>query len=170
MRAGIAQHGARFKEIRDRGFQVENVMERSADGAVIPGIGFALIPSRRYTVRRMQQEGPERKARGRLRCYPVERISPHRAGEYRAFCYFGNDIATPDYIAGLAFSVGMSFPKTCRAHSLIVFRSGGHSARATIHAHREEESTCGNGFERTMDRQKEAIGSLLPSLHSDSRE
>ena len=34
MRAGIAQHGARFKEIRDRGFRVENVMERQADGAV----------------------------------------------------------------------------------------------------------------------------------------
>ena len=35
MRVGIAQHGARFKEIRDQGFQVENEMERSADGAVI---------------------------------------------------------------------------------------------------------------------------------------
>ena len=35
MKAGIAQHVARFKEIRDHGFQVENEMERSADGAVI---------------------------------------------------------------------------------------------------------------------------------------
>jgi len=34
MGLGIAQHGARFKEIRDRGFRVENVMERKADGAV----------------------------------------------------------------------------------------------------------------------------------------
>lgn len=34
MRAGIAQHGARLKEIRDRGFRVENVMERRSDGAV----------------------------------------------------------------------------------------------------------------------------------------
>lgn len=34
MKAGIAQHGARFKEIRDRGFRVENVMERRPDGAV----------------------------------------------------------------------------------------------------------------------------------------
>jgi len=34
MGVGIAQHGARFKEIRDRGFRVENVMERRADGAV----------------------------------------------------------------------------------------------------------------------------------------
>jgi len=34
MKAGIAQHGARFKEIRDRGFRVENEMERSADGVV----------------------------------------------------------------------------------------------------------------------------------------
>jgi hypothetical protein len=35
MRAGIAQHGARFKEIRDQGFQVENEMERTGDGAII---------------------------------------------------------------------------------------------------------------------------------------
>jgi hypothetical protein len=35
MKAGIAQHGARFKEIRDRGFQVENEMERTADGLVL---------------------------------------------------------------------------------------------------------------------------------------
>ncbi len=35
MKAGIAQHGARFKEIRERGFQVENEMERTADGAVL---------------------------------------------------------------------------------------------------------------------------------------
>jgi len=34
MRVGIAQHGARFKEIRDRGFRVENVMERRPEGAV----------------------------------------------------------------------------------------------------------------------------------------
>jgi hypothetical protein len=34
MRAGIAQHGARLKEIRDRGFQVENEMERTPDGVV----------------------------------------------------------------------------------------------------------------------------------------
>jgi Helix-turn-helix domain len=35
MRAGIAQHGARFKEIRNQGFQVENEMERTADGAIM---------------------------------------------------------------------------------------------------------------------------------------
>lgn len=34
MGAGIAQHGAPFKEIRERGFQVENEMEDTADGAV----------------------------------------------------------------------------------------------------------------------------------------
>jgi hypothetical protein len=34
MKAGIAQHGARLKEIRDRGFQVENEMERTAEGVV----------------------------------------------------------------------------------------------------------------------------------------
>jgi hypothetical protein len=32
MRAGIAQHGVRFKEIRERGFVVRNEMERTADG------------------------------------------------------------------------------------------------------------------------------------------
>lgn len=35
MQAGIAQHGARFKEIRDQGFQVENEMERREDGAIV---------------------------------------------------------------------------------------------------------------------------------------
>lgn len=35
MRAGIAQHGARMKEIRDQGFRVENEMERTADGVVL---------------------------------------------------------------------------------------------------------------------------------------
>jgi hypothetical protein len=35
MRAGIAQHGARFKEIREQGFHVENEMERTSEGAVI---------------------------------------------------------------------------------------------------------------------------------------
>lgn len=34
MRAGIAQHGARFKELREQGFQIENVMERTAEGVV----------------------------------------------------------------------------------------------------------------------------------------
>lgn len=34
MQAGIAQHGARFKEIRDRGFEIVNEMERTADGVV----------------------------------------------------------------------------------------------------------------------------------------
>jgi len=35
MRAGIAQHGARFKEIREQGFQIENEMQRTADGVVL---------------------------------------------------------------------------------------------------------------------------------------
>jgi hypothetical protein len=34
MKAGIAQHDARFKEIRDRGFQFENEMERSGEGVI----------------------------------------------------------------------------------------------------------------------------------------
>ncbi len=35
MQAGIAQHGARFNEIRRHGFTVENVTERTADGRVL---------------------------------------------------------------------------------------------------------------------------------------
>lgn len=35
MRAGIAQHGARFKEIREQGFEIRNEMERTAEGAVL---------------------------------------------------------------------------------------------------------------------------------------
>ena len=34
MKAGIAQHGARFKEIREQGFEIENEMERTAEGVV----------------------------------------------------------------------------------------------------------------------------------------
>jgi hypothetical protein len=35
MAAGIAQHGARMKELRQRGFVVRNEMERSSDGCVL---------------------------------------------------------------------------------------------------------------------------------------
>jgi len=35
MAAGIAQRGARFNEIRGRGFQIENQLERAADGRVL---------------------------------------------------------------------------------------------------------------------------------------
>ena|SRR5665213_2414822 len=35
MKAGIAQHGARFKELRERGFDITNEMERTADGVVL---------------------------------------------------------------------------------------------------------------------------------------
>lgn len=35
MAAGIAQHGARFNEIRGRGFQVENQLERAEDGRTL---------------------------------------------------------------------------------------------------------------------------------------
>jgi hypothetical protein len=34
MKAGIAQHGARFKELREQGFQIENEMARTAEGVV----------------------------------------------------------------------------------------------------------------------------------------
>ncbi len=35
MQVGIAQHGARFHEIRLRGFEVENQIERTEDGRTI---------------------------------------------------------------------------------------------------------------------------------------
>jgi hypothetical protein len=34
MKAGIAQHGARFKEIREQGFEIRNEMERTPEGVV----------------------------------------------------------------------------------------------------------------------------------------
>ncbi len=35
MAAGIAQHGARFAELRQRGFVIDNELERAADGHVL---------------------------------------------------------------------------------------------------------------------------------------
>lgn len=35
MRAGIAQHGARLAELRQKGFRIENQMERSSEGVVL---------------------------------------------------------------------------------------------------------------------------------------
>jgi hypothetical protein len=35
MRLGIAQHGARFNEIRSQGFVITNETERAADGRVL---------------------------------------------------------------------------------------------------------------------------------------
>ena len=35
MRAGIAQHGARLTELRQRGFVIRNELERAADGRVL---------------------------------------------------------------------------------------------------------------------------------------
>ncbi|WP_109485460.1 helix-turn-helix domain-containing protein [Occallatibacter savannae] len=34
MKAGIAQHGARFKEIREQGFEIRNEMERTSEGVI----------------------------------------------------------------------------------------------------------------------------------------
>src|SRR4051812_20429256 len=35
MAAGVAQHGARFNELRSRGFQIENKLERDTAGRVL---------------------------------------------------------------------------------------------------------------------------------------
>jgi hypothetical protein len=46
MQAGIAQHGARFKELRDQGFEITNEMERSADGVVLSRYWLRFDPER----------------------------------------------------------------------------------------------------------------------------
>jgi hypothetical protein len=45
IRAGIAQHGARFRELRERGFLIVNEMER-ADGVVRSTYRLILDPER----------------------------------------------------------------------------------------------------------------------------
>jgi hypothetical protein len=46
MRAGIAQHGARFKELRNRGFEIDNEMERTGDGVVLSRYWLRFDPER----------------------------------------------------------------------------------------------------------------------------
>jgi len=46
LKAGIAQHSARFKEIRDRGFQVVNEMERTLEGIVLSRYWLRYDPDR----------------------------------------------------------------------------------------------------------------------------
>jgi hypothetical protein len=46
MQAGIAQHGARFNEIRARGFVIENELQRSPDGAVRSRYRLTFDPER----------------------------------------------------------------------------------------------------------------------------
>ena len=46
MKAGIAQHGARFKELRERGFEIVNEMERTADGVVLSRYWLRFDPER----------------------------------------------------------------------------------------------------------------------------
>ncbi len=46
MAAGIAQHGARFNELRQRGFVIENELERAADGRVLSRYWLRYDPER----------------------------------------------------------------------------------------------------------------------------
>ena len=46
MRAGIAQHGARFTELRERGFKIENEMERTVEGVVLSRYWLRFDPER----------------------------------------------------------------------------------------------------------------------------
>jgi hypothetical protein len=46
MAAGIAQHGARLREIRSRGFVVRNEMERRPDGCVLSRYWLESDPER----------------------------------------------------------------------------------------------------------------------------
>lgn len=46
MQAGVAQHCARFKEILDCGFQIENEMERTAGGVALSRYWLRFDPER----------------------------------------------------------------------------------------------------------------------------
>jgi hypothetical protein len=46
MRAGLAQHGARILELRERGFVIENELERSPDGRVLSRYWLRYDPER----------------------------------------------------------------------------------------------------------------------------
>jgi hypothetical protein len=46
MKAGIAQHGARFKELRNQGFEIVNELERTADGVVLSRYWLRFDPER----------------------------------------------------------------------------------------------------------------------------
>lgn len=46
MALGIAQHGARLKELRDRGFLIENEQDRDSDGVVRPRYWLRFDPER----------------------------------------------------------------------------------------------------------------------------
>ena len=49
MRLGIAQHGARFKEIRLRGFVIENEMKRENDGRILSSYWLRFDPEQEAT-------------------------------------------------------------------------------------------------------------------------
>lgn len=46
MTAGIAQHGARFHELRARGFVIQNETERASDGRVLSRYYLRFDPER----------------------------------------------------------------------------------------------------------------------------
>ncbi len=46
MAAGIAQHGARFNELRSHGFVIHNEIERAADGRVLSRYWLRFDPER----------------------------------------------------------------------------------------------------------------------------
>lgn len=46
MAVGIAQHGARIAELRERGFGIENQLERTMDGRVLSRYWLRLDPER----------------------------------------------------------------------------------------------------------------------------
>lgn len=46
MAAGIAQHGARFNELRSQGFVIHNEIERAADGRVLSRYWLRFDPER----------------------------------------------------------------------------------------------------------------------------
>lgn len=49
MRAGIAQHGARFAELREQGFEIVNQMEHGSDGVLRSWYRLVFDPQRETT-------------------------------------------------------------------------------------------------------------------------
>lgn len=49
MRAGIAQHGARFNELRSRGYVIENETRRGANGDILSSYYLRFDPEQEGT-------------------------------------------------------------------------------------------------------------------------
>ena len=57
MAVGIAQHGARFNELRSRGFVIQNETERSGDGRVLSRYWLIFDPESEPALERQRGNG-----------------------------------------------------------------------------------------------------------------